>query len=405
MNEQARSVAAAQTWTEPDDTAFTGWLRRVMVVGMLWLVAGMAVMPAGPSYNPSKAYQYLLALTLWLPALFLAVRYPRRLLAFLRLPLIPWAIALLVWGWVSLGWTHAVRPVDEVARNLSILLFLFACQWVFGSNAWRTRRVLIGSSMIMALVALVNVAAYALHPPAGGRLIGVGVMANSNLAAAGMAAAMLWLWPWRGEGRAWILAKWLAISVLILFVLLTFTRSAWAGMFAALVALVLCQGGRRAWFYAGVICVLGALGALAGLHVLMERGWSLRPQIFAQSMDLIMQHPLRGLGQGSAFQIDAGTEVLDHAHNMFTQLAIELGLPAALLWVGIWLALGWRAWRHRHQALGLAVLGLWVFATVAVQFDLPHLLDSPRPGWLITWLPLALSTLFDRQDSTLARQA
>jgi hypothetical protein len=26
-----------------------------------------------------------------------------------------------------------------------------------------------------------------------------------------------------------------------------------------------------------------------------------------------------------------------------------------------------------------------------VQFDLPQLLDSPRPGWLLIWLPLALA--------------
>ncbi|GLQ98302.1 O-antigen ligase family protein [Dyella mobilis] len=398
-------MAATKVWGDPDDTAFTGWMRRVMVVGMVWLVVGMAVMPSGPSYNPSKAYQYVLALTLWLPAIILTASHPRRVLAFFRLPLMSWSVVLLIWGWISLCWTHAVRPADEVARNLSILLFLFACQWVFGANALRTRRMLVFCSMVMAAVAAAILVHYGLHPPAGGRLVGVGVMANSNLAAAGMAAAMLWLWPWQVERGRWMLAKWLAISVLILFVLLTFTRSAWAGMFAALVALVLCRGGPRAWLYAGLICVLGALGALAGLHVLLERGWSLRPQIFAQSMDLISQHPLLGLGQGSAFQIDAGTEVLDHAHNMFAQLAIELGVPALLLWLGIWLTLGWRAWSHRHLALGQVVLGLWVFATVAVQFDLPHLLDSPRPGWLITWLPLALATMFDRQDAKPASQA
>lgn len=88
-----------------------------------------------------------------------------------------------------------------------------------------------------------------------------------------------------------------------------------------------------------------------------------------------------------------------HAHNMFSQLAIELGLPGLLLWTGIWLVLGWRAWRHRHETRGLIVLGIWVFGTVMVQFDLPHLLDSPRPGWLLTWLPLALGMSFGRKTT------
>jgi O-antigen ligase len=397
MTAPVRETAVAGEWGEPDDTVVTGWLRRLLMVGMVWLIVGMAVMPAGVSYNPSKAYQDILALTMWLPTIALIAMRPQRLLAFCRLPLMPWAMALLVWGWVSLSWTHAERPADEIARNLSILLFLFASQWVFGGNVWRSRQLLIGCSAAMALVAMFNIVHYLLHPTPDGRLVGIGVMANANLAAAGMAAAMLWLWPWPMNGWRWVVAKWLAISILVLFVLLTFTRSAWAAMFSALLVLVVCRGGRRAWLYAALICVLAALGVAAGLHVLLERGWSLRPQIFAQSMDLIAQHPIRGLGQGSAFQLNAGTEVLDHAHNMFTQLAIELGLPAVLLWTGIWLALGWRAWRHRHETLGQVVLGLWVFGTVAVQFDLPHLLDSPRPGWLITWLPLALSAAFERQ--------
>jgi hypothetical protein len=31
-----------------------------------------------------------------------------------------------------------------------------------------------------------------------------------------------------------------------------------------------------------------------------------------------------------------------------------------------------------------------------VQFDHPHLIDSARPGWLLTWLPLALGLSLGR---------
>jgi O-antigen ligase len=381
-------------WSEPGDSATVGWLRCWLAVGIAWLIVGMAVMPAGVSYNPGKPYQYVLGLTLWLPTIVLTVIRPQRTWEFLRRPLLPWAIALLIWGCLSLLWTHAGRRPDEAAHNISILFFLIAAQWVFSVGEQPTRRLLIFCSVIMAVIAAFDMGNYLLHPPVDPRLVGIGVMANANLAAAGMAAAMLWYWPWRVEGWRWGIVKWLVISVLILFVLLTFTRSAWAAMFAALVVLIVSRGGRRAWIYALLICVLGAIGAAAGMHILLERGWSLRPQIFASSMALIAQHPLRGLGEGNPFVIIAGSETLDHAHNMFAQLAIELGLPALLLCISIWFALGWRAWRHRHETIGQVVLGLWTFGTVAVQFDLPHLIDSPRPGWLITWLPLALSAAY-----------
>ena len=392
MTVTSRAATWPEAWIETGDGTVTAWLRRLLILGMAWLIVGMAVMPAGASYNPSKPYQAVLALTLWLPALALVAMRPRRLPAFLRLPLMPWVVLLLAWGWVSLLWSHAPRRGDEAARDLSVLLFLVSSQWVFGGNAARTRWLLVGCSFALSAAAVVDMLMFALHPPTDGRLIGMGVMANANLAAAGMGAALVWLWPWRFEHWGWLIVKWMAVSVLALFVLLTFTRSAWAALFVALMVMVLCGGGQRAWLYAAAICLLGALGVAFGFELLMERGLSLRPEIFAKSAELFLQHPLRGLGQGTAFTIRAGDETLDHAHNMFAQLAIELGLPGVLLWLGIWLALGWRAWRHRHETLGLLVLGLWAFGSVAIQFDLPHLLDSPRPGWLITWLPLALST-------------
>ena len=53
--------------------------------------------------------------------------------------------------------------------------------------------------------------------------------------------------------------------------------------------------------------------------------------------------------------------------------------------------------------LGRVVLGLWVYASVALQFDMPQLLDSPRPGWLLIWLPFALALGLEARGQ--ARQA
>ena len=41
--------------------------------------------------------------------------------------------------------------------------------------------------------------------------------------------------------------------------------------------------------------------------------------------------------------------------------------------------------------VGRLVLALWVYASVVLQFDMPQMLDSPRPAWLLVWLPFALA--------------
>lgn len=173
---------------------------------------------------------------------------------------------------------------------------------------------------------------------------------------------------------------------------LTESRSAWLGLFAALLVLLAARRSERAVRSVTAVSVVGMGVALAAYPELSERGWSFRPQIMQYAWSMIEQQPWTGLGLGAHFTIPVqGSAAQVHTHNLFTQIAVELGLPGLILWSCIWLGLGWRAWRCRHDLIGRIVLGVWVFASVMVQFDLPHLIDSPRPGWLIIWLPLALS--------------
>ncbi|MFC3550615.1 O-antigen ligase family protein [Lysobacter cavernae] len=388
-----RSIAAAAL---DRGSAFPPWVRAWLLLGLGWLIIGMAVLPAGPSYNPGKLYTYSVGLGLYLPALVLLAR-PREALALWRQPLMPWVIALLAWGCVSQLWSHAQRPEDQIARNLSIVVFLYAWMRAIDGDARRVRLLLMGCAVVLAAVAVAAFVHYELQPEDGRRLAGFGVMANANLAAAAMGVAALWLSAWSLRNPRYRLVQALAWIVLVVFVLLTFTRSAWAALFAGLLVFVLL-GRSRPWLYGSILAGLGAVCFIAYLPEITERGWSLRPEIMKQSWLLFRESPWLGLGQGSEFTIRAGNEVLTHAHNLFSQLAIQLGLPGLVLWSGIWLGLAWRGWRHRHKPLGRLVLATWVFAMVMVQVDLPHLLDSPRPGWLVLWLPIALSFALGRDE-------
>lgn len=373
------------------------WLQRLCCVGLVWLFVGMAVMPAGVSYNPSRAYQYLLGLTLYLPALLLIVLRPRRFLAFWQRPPMPWIGALLIWGCLSLAWGSAAgRPGDELGRSVSIMLFMYGWTQAIEDHEERIRNLLFGSGIVMAMTALAAMLLSVAHPPVDGRLAAFGVMDNPNLAAAAMAAAALWLCAWPAERLPWRIGQSLIGAVLASFVFMTFSRSVWGALFAALLTLALCHRGRRARTQGAALVLLGCTGAAMGLPWLMQRGWSLRPQILENSWALFLQHPWLGLGQGAKLHMEVAGMVLTHAHNMFSQLAIELGLPGLLLGLATWGALGWRGWHHRHESLGRLVLATWVLATIVVQFDQPHLIDSPRPTWLITWLPLAMSLSLGR---------
>lgn len=373
-------------------TVASGPWRTLLCAGLMALIVGMCVFPAGPSLNPGKRYQYLLALTLYLPALIFGFIHMARWLELGRRPLMPWLVLLFVWSTLSLAWTNASRPLDEVLRILSVLVFLFAWLHGVGNDPRRQQWMLVGGAGVLAVTAGVAMVRFALQPPPDGRVVGMGVMANANLIAASMGAGLLWLWPWRFQTWGGRLMKWLAMGLLAACLALTESRSAWLGLFAALLVLLAARRSERAVRSVTAVSVVGMGVALAAYPELSERGWSFRPQIMQYAWSMIEQRPWTGLGLGAHFTIPVqGSAAQVHTHNLFAQIAVELGLPGLILWSCIWLGLGWRAWRCRHDLIGRIVLGVWVFASVMVQFDLPHLIDSPRPGWLIIWLPLALS--------------
>ncbi|MEG2049434.1 MAG: hypothetical protein RR100_21505, partial [Comamonas sp.] len=130
------------------------FVRNLFLGGLVLLIAGMCALPAGPSFNPGKPYQYLLALTLYLPALIIGFSSPRRWLELLQRPLMPWLLALFGWALLSLSWSNARRPADEFMRLLSVLLFLLAFLQGVGSDPLRQRRLLLCGAGVLSVTAI-----------------------------------------------------------------------------------------------------------------------------------------------------------------------------------------------------------------------------------------------------------
>lgn len=136
---------------------------------------------------------------------------------------------------------------------------------------------------------------------------------------------------------------------------------------------------------------------------------SFRHELFEQGWKLLQQHPLLGVGiQG--FRYDSPNAALyNWPHNIFLELACELGLPAMLFAIAIFAVALREAWRqlrdrispHASLSLGAAALlfiGIvnatntgdinsdrptWLFATlvfVVGSFRKPQSLATPRPS-------------------------
>ncbi len=367
------------------------WARAWLGLGLVWFLAAIALAPS------NKVYQQGLVLFLWLPTLVLAWS-ARQVLAqaWRRQPAL-WGSVLLLLAWcgVSLAWSPAEDPGREIKRLVYILVFLLAFPLLAQLGLARIRQLLLLGSGLLAIAALVSVINfYGLQGQSLlARLAGIGEISHPILGAYVIGSAVLFLLyePPRQRGMQLL---WLAaLACLGAFAMLSQSRG-------AVLALVLTVIMAPLWFrdrHSRVFSILAAIATGLAFYfvydLIARRGSSYRPEIFHAVVDMIAAHPWTGLGLGAAYDVSAVGRRFDHTHNMFTHIAMEVGLPGMLLWIMVWLYTLGEIVRARATLFGKVLLGFWVYSTLAMQFDAASLTDTPRAEWFISWLPVGLAMM------------
>jgi O-antigen ligase len=164
-------------------------------------------------------------------------------------------------------------------------------------------------------------------------------------------------------------------------------------MFLTILAMPIWCRDRRSRIIAAAALIVAMLAFWLFESLVLARGASYRPQILLASLQMIAEHPWRGLGLGSHYTVFADGQYFDHAHNLFTHVAIELGLPGLLLWAATWIAVLREAWKVRETLYAKGIIGIWLFSTLAMQFDAASLNGTPRAEWFISWLPIGLASV------------
>jgi len=171
------------------------------------------------------------------------------------------------------------------------------------------------------------------------------------------------LFAWGDRARGERMGLLLAVGFMLLVLLLTKSRGAWIGLAAALVVLVwlrwhwsaLVLGLAAAWTvwaaslgWSTLLEVLTAYEALSGLEIRLE--------IWSRGLYMIRDFPFTGVGMGSYgpladrlypfFLQPPGS--IPHAHNLFMQVAVDLGIPGLVAWLVVFTGAAtcaWRVWR------------------------------------------------------------
>ena len=367
------------------------WAQTWMSIGLLWFLLSIAVAPT------NKVYQQGLAVFLWLPALLFAWSARARLKEVVyEQRWIYWPLlGLLVWALISLSWSSEQDLGREPKRLLYIVVFLLFFPIFANGRPERVIRIMQwGGVGLAAATAVAIVKFYVMTGNAWtARAEGLGELSHPILGGYVIGLAAVWLLLW--SPRTGLLqAVWaVALAVLGVFVLLSQSRGAGLALFFTILAMPIWCRDHRSRVVAAAALIVAFLAFWFFESFVTARGVSYRPQILMASLHMIAEHPWSGLGLGSDYRVLASGQSFDHAHNLFSHITILLGIPGLLLWCAVWLGVLREAWKSRETLYGKGIIGIWLFSTLAMQFDAASMSGTPRAEWFISWLPIGLASV------------
>ncbi|MDU9021602.1 O-antigen ligase family protein [Pseudomonas corrugata] len=367
------------------------WAKGWMVFGLLWFLLAIALAPS------NKIYQQGLVLFVWLPALVFAWSSRPRLVELWRAQrLICTALlALAVWALITLVWAEAPKPAHEAKRLLYILVFLLFFPILADGQPERVIRIMQWGGVGLSLTALMAIIHFygIEHKPLVARLEGLGELSHPILGGYVIGLAAVWMLHWMPRSTGLQVLWAVALALLGIFVVMSQSRGAALALLLSVLAMPIYCRDPRSRVIAATALALAMLTFWLLEPLVMARGSSYRPEIFMSSLHMIAERPWGGLGLASDYKVMALGRPFDHAHNLFSHVAILLGLPGLALWCIVWFAVLREAWRARDSLLGRGVLGMWIFSFLAMQFDAASLTGTPRAEWFISWLPIGLASV------------
>lgn len=260
-------------------------------------------------------------------------------------------IGLLVWAVTSLLWTTV--PDDGY---LTLIQFcVIACAFVIGHSSEDLRPLYAGFGLgllISSGLAILQASGYSPVLIMAFGTLPAGVFLNPNLMGETAAIVIVALMV----ERVW----WLGVGILPALIL-SESRSA---LLAAMVCGVLFAIRRwPKWTLIGTPLVAGAIYAITDAKWLASPFGGERWEIWRETGNGILAHPLTGWGIGSFYstfpKFDTALnwwQATSHAHNDLLEFAFELGIPAAIVVVLLVLALAWRA--KERDRLVLVAIGI-----------------------------------------------
>lgn len=338
-------------------------------------------------------------------SLFMLATFPKWRDVF-RLHLIRLICALLVWLCLSVFWSDPFEwraAISVWTRALLVFFFVVAmaeCQLRGQLQRWMG----VALTVVGAGVVLVALANFYATDPADGRLNGLGQLDTHVVAALVYGVVLLFVLHTATmfDSRRIKAAALLVALVIAYAVYLSDSRNAWVSVTLGVFAYGLAY---RAAYWRQFLITLVGMGILMGILVValafgdataqmvLPRGSSFRPEIWGETLRLILEEDALLIGRGilTSDDVMAGGILMPHVHNLYLALVHQGGLVALLLYIAVLTSAvlaNFRKFDLADARLGLSILFLALFSHL---LDGHELIDKIGDTWFLVWMPVGLA--------------
>jgi len=185
------------------------------------------------------------------------------------------------------------------------------------------------------------------------------------------------------------------LSVIAIYVFLTYSRSAWLALGLGGLVLLILRGRAIFWgiFVGAMILALVVITIKFPqvFSVEVERGTTNRDLIWAMVIDSMPGYWLAGHGAGVEMsQMSIPGQTVVNTHSLYLEVLFQYGLIGLLLFLIVLLMATRSMWVDRSD---LSVLGVSLLSgSIGVMFfELHSFIHSPNLIWLWIWLPIAIA--------------
>lgn len=362
------------------------------LISTYWLTAGYIGLLTGLFWLPEiSAYTKLYYSAFAIPALLGLLLTPRTLLSLLREPIILTFLGLTAWLLASLYWTTSdSNSISLAKRPLYIFMLFVGCTLIAIRDQALLLKVLNCAALLASLAALANVMYFFLIE-SGTRMEGYGALRNALLSSHVFG---FFLTYWASFGLSDKKKTWQALLAALPLAAACLATGSRTPILALVIAL--CWTLVFYWKRSGILLIgilaLALLSLMLEPQILLQRGVSYRPQLWAEALHQALNTLWIGHGYDSRFRFDIPgyPEFLSDPHNIGLAVLLELGAIGLLAWIAMHgLALA-RCLQLRQLPSAQVASALLVYGLAAGLTEGSNFLARPNESWFIIWIPLSL---------------